>query len=166
MAIHLSGSKGCAVVLLVLFAPAIAMAYVLHSRIWLVVLFGIIAIALFVAALPLKRKVTPDQFADELEKHLLGTEGQWDWDDTTSVAVADQRLEQLRRVLPKFDSLILQKDKDELNAIIAALRRGEVPEVSPQLSSLRGKNPGDHDLFILSGLIRRAWSGLRGRKRI
>jgi hypothetical protein len=72
-------------------------------------------------------KVTPQQFADELEEHLLGTERPWDWDDTTSIAIADRRLEQLRQILPKFDSLATQADKDELSAIIAALRRGEFP---------------------------------------
>jgi len=36
---------------------------------------GIIALALFIAALPIKRKVTPEEFADELERHLLGTGG-------------------------------------------------------------------------------------------
>jgi hypothetical protein len=106
-------------------------AYLLNSRRWLLLVpLGIIALAVIVAALPLKRKVTPEQFADELERHLLGTGGDWDWDDTTSVVISDPRLEQLRRALPKFDSLKLEKDRDELKAIIAALRRGEVPEVN------------------------------------
>ncbi len=125
MAIHLSGRSGCAVVLVVLFIPAILMAYFLHSAIWLIIIpVGIIILALFVAALPSKRKVTPGQFADELERHLLGTEGNWDWDDTTSVAIDDERLERIRWELPKFDSLAEEKDKDELRAIIATLRRG------------------------------------------
>jgi hypothetical protein len=84
-----------------------------------------------VAALPIKRKVTPEQFADELEKHLLGTDGPWDWDDATSVMIADPRLEQVRlRLGPNLDALTLQKDKDELQTIIAALRRGELLEVA------------------------------------
>ena len=134
MAIHLSGGSGCAILLLVLSVPAILTAYFLHSAMWLIIIPpGIVAFALFVSAvLPLKRrKVTPEQFADELERHLLGTEGPWDWDDTTSVAIADERLERLRRVLPRFDFLTLEKDEDELKAIIAALRRGEVLDVSP-----------------------------------
>jgi hypothetical protein len=81
--------------------------------------------------LPTKRKVTPEQFAEELERHLLGTGGPWDWDDTTSVAIADERLERIRWELTKFDSLAQEEDKDELKAIIAALRRGELPEVVP-----------------------------------
>ena len=120
------------IVLLVLFLPAALTAYVLHNLAWLVVVpFGVIALALFIAALPIKRKVTPEQFADELEMHLLGTEGTWDWDDTTSVAIADPRLENVRSSLgPNLDSLSHEKDKDELRAIIAALRRGELPEVT------------------------------------
>jgi hypothetical protein len=86
-----------------------------------------------VAALPLKRKVTPEQFAGELERHLLGTGGRWDWDDTTSVSFADQRLERIRRELRKFDSLTNEQGMDELKALIAALRRGEFPEVVPPM---------------------------------
>jgi len=105
-------------------------AYILHNLAWLVAVpVGIIAPALFIAALPIKRKVTPAQFADELESHLLGTGGDWDWDDTTSVTIADARLERLRWMLPKFDSLKFDSDRDELRTIIAALRRGEVPDV-------------------------------------
>jgi hypothetical protein len=120
------------IVLLVLFLPAALTAYLLHDLAWMVVVpLGIILLAFFEAALPTKRKVTPEQFADELERHLLGTEGKWDWDDTTSIAIADERLERLRWELFKFDSdsLTQEKDKDTLRAIIAALRRGELPAV-------------------------------------
>jgi hypothetical protein len=132
MRIHLSGASGCGVLLLVLFVPAILTSYFLHSVVWLIVIPpGIVVLGLLVAALPLKRKVTAEQFASELEEHLLGTEGAWDWDDTTSVRIADERLERLRWYLPKFNSLSLEKDKEELKAIIAALRRNEVPDVFP-----------------------------------
>lgn len=83
---------------------------------------------LALAALPIKRKVTPQQFADELERHLLGTEGPYDWDDTTSVTIADERLERLRCTLSKYDGLALEADREELRGIIVALRRGEIPE--------------------------------------
>jgi hypothetical protein len=132
--------SGWIVMLLVLFFPAALTAYVLHNLAWLAVVpFGIIVLAFFIAALPIKRKVTPEQFADELERHLLGTEGPWDWDDTTSVAIADPRLEDVRsRLGPNLDSLSNEKDKDELRVIIAALRRGELSEaaVSPRRVSL------------------------------
>ncbi len=64
--------------LLALFLPAALTAYLMHSLAWLVgVPFGIVVLMLFIAALPSKRHVTAEQFADELEKHLLGTEGPW-----------------------------------------------------------------------------------------
>lgn len=123
------------ILLLVLFLPAAATAYVLHNLAWLLVVpFGIIALVfalvfLMGSTLPRKRKVTPQQLADELERHLLGTEGEWDWDDVTSVAIADDRLELIRWGLTKFDSLSDVKDREELRSLIDALRRGEVPEV-------------------------------------
>jgi hypothetical protein len=120
------------IVLLVLFLPATLTAYFLQNLVWLfVVPFGIIVLVLFIAALPIKRKVTPDQFADELESHLLGTGGPWDWDDTTSIRIADERLERIRWELPKFDSLGREEDKAELKAIIESLRRGELREIVP-----------------------------------
>lgn len=120
------------IVLLVLFLPATLTTYFLHNLAWLVVVpFGIILLVLFIAALPIKRRVTPEQFADELERHLLGTGGPWDWDHTTSIRIADERLERIRWELPKFDSLTREEDKAELKAIIEALRRGEIPEVVP-----------------------------------
>ena len=76
-----------------------------------------------------KRKVSPEEFAEELEKHLLGTEGKWDWDYITSVALADERLERIRLGLSKFDLLSRTKNRDEFEVIIAALRRGEFPEI-------------------------------------
>ena len=120
------------IVLLDLFLPAGLTAYVLHNVTWLAVVpIGIIVLAFFIAALPIKRKVTPEQFADELERHLLGAGGPWDWDDTTSVAIADPRLEEVRsRLGPNLDSLSHEQDKDELRAIIAALRHGELPEIT------------------------------------
>jgi hypothetical protein len=102
------------------------MAYLMHSLKWFVgVPFGIVVLMLVIAALPSKRHVTAEQFADELERHLLGTEGPWDWDDTTSVRIADPRLEAVRmRLGENLDSLSRDEDKDELRAIIADLRRG------------------------------------------
>lgn len=114
------------IVLLVLFLPAAVTAYLMHSLKWFVgVPLGIIVLMLFIAALPSKRHVTAEQFADELERHLLGTEGPWDWDDATSVRIADPRLEAVRlRLGENLDSLSSDDDKDELRAIIADLRRG------------------------------------------
>jgi hypothetical protein len=98
---------------------------------WL--LMGVAAVWLVIAAYKFgrHRTITPQHFADELERHLLGTEGKWDWDYTTSVAIADERLERIRRGLSKFDGLARTKEQEELRAIIAALRRGEFPDLIP-----------------------------------
>lgn len=82
-----------------------------------------------VAALPIKRKITPQRFADQLESHLLGRDGDWGWDDAISVTLADEGLERLRCNLSKFDMLDSNERQDVLRQIIAALRRGEVPDM-------------------------------------
>jgi hypothetical protein len=134
MGIKLDGRPGCAVLLIALLAPGLLLAYVLRSVMWAFwVPAGLIVGLLIVAALPIPRKVTPEEFANELERHLQGTEGEWDWDDATSVRIADKRLERLRLSLgQRFDMLARQEDRDELEAIIAALRRGEIPQAKVQ----------------------------------
>ncbi len=131
MAIHLSGGFGCVIVLAILFVPAAIVAYFLNDSKWLVIVpVGIAVVALAVAALPSKRKVTPEQWARELEPHLLGTDGTWDWDDATSIALANPGLERLRGKLHKFDMLPTDERRKEFESIIAALKRGETPDVS------------------------------------
>ncbi len=111
-----------------LFGPGFLVAYLLHSAVWsLITPPLLIILLLLVAALGPNRKITPAQLADRLEKHLLGTEGPHDWDDTVSVTVADNRLEILRQSLSDFDILNTSEKRDELRTIIEALRRGEVP---------------------------------------
>jgi hypothetical protein len=92
---------------------------------------GLIVLAVLLALIPHKRKLTSAQFADEIERHLLGTDGKWEWDKTISVAIDDERLDRIRWELPKFDSLTEEKDRNELRELIAALRRGEFPGVVP-----------------------------------
>jgi hypothetical protein len=146
VAIHLHGGSGCAVLLIALIAPGVLLAALLHSAVWVfAVPASLIVAMLIVAVLPIPRKVTPHKFADELERHLLGTEGPWDWDDTISVRIADKRLEILRLSFGgRFDTLARQEDRDELGVIIAALRRGEIPDVTAGPGTRRDK----------SGLIR------------
>jgi hypothetical protein len=84
----------------------------------------------FYTALPIKKKFTPQQWALELEPHLLGTDGTWGWDDATSVALADPELENLRCKLHRFDLLPTEKRRKEFETIIAALKRGGIPDVS------------------------------------
>jgi hypothetical protein len=89
-----------------------------------------------------KRRITPEQFADQLERHLLKNEDEWDWHDyVTSPVFADERLERVRWKLFEFDAEFLSQetDKEKLKAIIAALRRGEFPEAAPPKDLTYGK---------------------------
>ena len=130
MAIHLQGGAGCFFVQVILIVPAIAAAVIFHS-LWLLLAVPVCLVVLWAALGKWgpKRKVTPEQFAEQLEQHLLGTGGAWHWDNVTSVGIHDKRLDGLRAKLPKFDSLILEERRTEFAEIIAALRRGEVPDV-------------------------------------
>jgi len=129
MALHLSGRQGCLYLLAFLLASGFLAAYFLHSTAWLIVTPAVLVILmLLIAMLPIKRTITPQKWADKLEKHLLGTDGAWGWDDATSVRLADERLENLRsRLIPHFDLLNTPEKRDEFRCIIEALRRGEVP---------------------------------------
>ena len=130
MAIHLEGGAGCFFVQVSLIVPAIAAAVLFHS-IWLLLAVPVCLVVLWAALRKWgsKRNVTPEHFADQLEQHLLGTGGAWHWDNVTSVGIDDQRLDGLRVKLVKFDSLMLEERRTEFTEIIAALRRGEVPDV-------------------------------------
>lgn len=134
MSVHLHGGSGCAILLIALVTPGVVVAYLSHSAQWVVIVpVGLAVLMLVIAALPIGRKVSPEQFAHELQRHLLGLEGKWDWDDVISVRISDERLEQLRLSIgTRFDSLARQEDRDELGAIIAALQRGEVPIIKSE----------------------------------
>jgi len=111
-----------------LFGPGFLIDYFLHSVIWMFLTPPLIILAMILAAaLGPARKITPEQLADRLEKHLLGNEGPYDWDDTISVTLADERLEILRQGLSDFDRLDTAEKRDELRSIVEALRRGDVP---------------------------------------
>jgi hypothetical protein len=76
---RLSNRWGCVVLIAYLFVPGLIAAYLLHSSSW--ILIGppfMVVLMLIIAALPIRRKITPQAWADELEKHLLGTEGPYD----------------------------------------------------------------------------------------
>src|ERR1700685_3765822 len=125
---RLSSVWGWLALIAFLFTLGVIAACILRSAVWILVSPIAIAAVLFgIAALPIKRKITPQQWANDLEKHLVGTEGPHDWDDATSVTLADERLERLRsRRVPNFDMLDTPEKRDELRQIIEALRRGEI----------------------------------------
>ena len=130
MSLHFKGFRGCLIVLAVLIALGVLVGHVLHSMLWIAIVPVVLTLVMIViAALPIKRRMTPQQFAELLEPHLLGTDDAWSWDRATSIRLADERLEQLRLQLPKFDSLMSEERREELRMIIRALRQGEVPEV-------------------------------------
>jgi hypothetical protein len=130
VALHLHGAPGGSVVLTILTVPETIMAVMLHSALWTVIVpLALVILLIALGIVGRKREVTRQQFANDLEKHLLGTEGAWAWDKTTSLAVSDERLDRLRGKPWRFDSLILKRRQEEFKEIIAALRRGEVPDV-------------------------------------
>jgi hypothetical protein len=120
---------GCLALIAFLIGPGVIAACIFGFALWILVSpIVIAAILLGIAALPIKRKITPQQWANDLEKHLVGTEGPYDWDDATSVTLADERLERLRsRLVPNFDMLDTSEKRDEFRQIVEALRRGEIP---------------------------------------
>lgn len=120
---------------IVVAAICVVIAFISTSLRWLIL--GPLVILLLILVLPLfpflKRNITPQQFADELERHLLGTEGGWDWGDlVTSRTIRNPQLDDLRGKLTRFDSLNLEERRTEFEGIIAALRRGEIPDVKPE----------------------------------
>ena len=129
------GNKwGCLSLSGVVLGPGLVMSFALHRFVWAMLLpITTIVILLCIAALPIGRKVTLANYADELERHLLGTDNDDEWDRTSSVRLSDGRLEHLRRSLPNsFDDLASEEDRSELRRIIETLRRGEIPNVGPR----------------------------------
>ncbi len=131
MTIRIIGGPAVSVPMLIVLIPALVAAIVFHSA-WLLVIVPFVLVGLWLAFCKWgpKKKITPQQFADEVERHLHGTDGEWGWDDTTSIAIEDQRLDVLRLKLVKFDNLGLPERREELTAIVQALRSGEIPDVA------------------------------------
>lgn len=131
MALHLYSGSGCVILLAILFVSAAVVAYFLHEPKWLVIIpVGVVILGLILAVLPIKKKITPQQWAQQLEPHLLGTDGPWDWDDAISVRLADSNMDALRIKMARFDSLNTEERRREFENIIAALKRGEIPETN------------------------------------
>jgi len=88
---------------------------------------GLIILMLVVAALPVSRKVTPEEWANELEMVLLGTHDPYGWDDATSIRLADPRLERIRRRLTDHLDPETPEQREELRLIIEDLRTSSEP---------------------------------------
>lgn len=103
----------------------------MHSWTWLIAVPAILALLVFLLGAfgrGAARNVTPRELADELERHLVGNEGPYDWDYTTSAELTDERLNRLASKLPEYDRLDTPEKRGEFRAIIEALRRGEIPD--------------------------------------
>jgi hypothetical protein len=96
-------------------------------------LYAIIGVIVVLAIVPFFRLLTfiskrrnrrtPREVADMIEKHIDGTEGSWDWDEFTSVPIADDRLDAIRiRFLVGFDSNLSEEKLRDLREIVQRLR--------------------------------------------
>jgi hypothetical protein len=123
--------RGRIVLAVVLVVPPLLLAGGLHPWTWF---FGALIAELVVLLFwispfnrPNKRELTPQQLADELERHLVGNEGPYDWDDTTSFELADERLNRLIPRLLEYDRVDTPEKRKQLREMIEVLRRGEIP---------------------------------------
>jgi hypothetical protein len=62
------------------------------------------------------------EVADKIEGHIQGTEGPWDWDDFTSVPIADDRLDAIRLRCLELEHALPEERTEELNRIVERLR--------------------------------------------
>jgi hypothetical protein len=126
MIARLKNRFGLVLLLVILGGPGLLAASIFDSLILALLGPVVMAAALFVvAALPIRRKVTPEEFANELQHHLDGTDKDGDWDRTTSVKISDPLLDGVRQsVIGRFDSLANLEDREELRQVIEGLRRG------------------------------------------
>jgi hypothetical protein len=119
---------GC-IGLIGLILPGVIVGLLLRSWAWGIGIPAVlIAIVGVIIVIRRKRRVTPQQWAVPLEKHLLGTEGPYEWKETTSRPFADKKLENLRkRIAQEFKALDTPEKKESFRQIVEALKRGDIP---------------------------------------
>jgi hypothetical protein len=123
--------RGRIALAIVLLVPGLLLASALHSWTWFfVALITEVILLCLVAAFGRsdKRDVTPQELAQELERHLIGNEGPYDWGATTSVEITDQRLNRLIPRLIEYDRLDTAEKRQQFREMIEILRRGEIPD--------------------------------------
>jgi hypothetical protein len=78
-----------------------------------------------------RNRLSYSEVADIIERHIERTEGPWDWDEFTSIPIANDELDAIRlrcieldSVIPgkMLDSVIPGKAAEELKAIVRRLR--------------------------------------------
>ena len=123
--------RGRIALAIVLVVPGLLLANALHSWTWFfAALIAEVVLLCLVAASGRsnKRDVTPQELAEELERHLVGNEGPYDWGATTSVKLTDERLNRLIPRLIEYDRLDTAEKREQFREIIETLRRGEIPD--------------------------------------
>jgi hypothetical protein len=75
-----------------------------------------------------RNRLTAAEVADRIERHILGTEGLWDWDDFTSIPIADEKLDAIRIRCSELDgpTPISEEKREELKRIVERLRNQTV----------------------------------------
>jgi hypothetical protein len=71
-------------------------------------------------------KRTAPEVAVYVENHLRGTEGAHDWDDFTSIPIADQRLNAMRLRCVELDDRSPTERFSELRKMVRDLRNEQV----------------------------------------
>src|ERR1700722_6334238 len=100
--------RGRIALAIALVVPALLLANGLNSRVWFFAAITAEVILLCMVAPSRrsdKRDVTPQELAEELERHLIGKDGPYDWDATTSEKLTDERLNHLIPRLIEYDRL-------------------------------------------------------------
>jgi len=123
--------RGRIALAIVLVVPGLLLANALHSWTWFfAALIAEVVLLCLVAGFGRsdKRDVTPQELADELERHLAGNEGPYDWDATTSEELTDERLNRLIPRLIEYDRLDTAEKREQFREIIETLRRGQIPD--------------------------------------
>lgn len=98
------------------------MNYVLFATLGLI---AIIAVFRLLSDVSRRRnRPTIHEVADRIERHANGTEGPYDWDDFTSVQIADPHLDAVVRRCVELDVIVLPEQRSrELMKIVEELRR-------------------------------------------
>lgn len=68
-----------------------------------IVIGGVVLLAIVIAALPLRARVTPDEVAQVIENFLSGEGGGWDWGEFLCVRIKDPEMDAIRERLAGLD---------------------------------------------------------------
>jgi hypothetical protein len=62
------------------------------------------------------------EVANAIENHIQGTEGPWDWDDFTSVPIANDDLDKIRLRCLELETSLPEEKTTEMRQIVERLR--------------------------------------------